>query len=267
MYAAAALATAVTTVASLAFAPASGSSAPPAQPARSYIVTAHARADARALVAAGRWRVSRYYTSALPGFAAMLTDAEAAELRADTRVSSLEPDRRIHPNRTLNRVESRATTVYVLGNGIDLSRAALRHRAWAAFDATPGSGNCHGSDTRVARRIAAGSPESRIASVRVLGCDGSGTLSDLLAGLDWVRGHARGPAVATLSAAVTGSPALSTAVHRLMHSGVSVLGAPHRLESAQDFGPPALASWPKSTPARVAIRQNPSRTLSHSGGF
>lgn len=99
VYAAAAVATAVTTVAPLAVTPASGLAARPivTEPTRAYIVTARSRGDARAIVSEARWRVRRFYTAALPGFATWLNDTEAAELRADARVRSLELDRRVHP--------------------------------------------------------------------------------------------------------------------------------------------------------------------------
>lgn len=394
MYAAAALATAVTTVASLAFTPASGISAPPAEPVRPYIVTAHDRADARALAGSGRWRVSRYYTAALPGFAAWLTDREAAELRVDARVRSLEFDQRVHTNGALNQPGDRwrvgetedrpsaaegardrpaepgdtphrwlskpgdtrdhspsepgntsdtpdhspsvagdvrdrlhgrhssggagarervgraggRVTVYVIDSGVDVSHQRFGDRAWAAFDATggtaiagntgdtrgPGStdgtsgagggrgtgsagGGCAGRGTLAAGVVAERAERARIASVRVLGCDGTGSMSDVLAGIDWVRRHAHGAAIANLSIGGVRSRAMDIALRRLLRSGVFVIETPQTaamaaqyLESHKDASPSALASWLKSTATRAAIRQNPTRTpnlLPHSGGF
>lgn len=241
MYAAAALATAVTTLASLAFTPASGVSAPPAEPASPYIVTAHSRADARALVGEVRWRVRRYYTAALPGFATLLTAREAAELRADPRVRSLEPDLLLHPTTARLPRLPLSTTVYVVGSGVT---PGVHDQVWAGFDATGGTGvNCSDVADLIPDR-------PRVVSVRVIGCGGTATLTDLLAGLDWVRRHARRPAVAIIPFSGV-SPALDIAARRLAHL------APQ---------PPALASWPKSTTARGAIRQNPSGTPVQSGG-
>lgn len=242
MYAAAALATAVTTLASLAFTPASGVSAPPAAPALPYIVTAYSRADARALVGEVRWRVRRYYTAALPGFATLLSDREAAELGADPRVRSLEPDLRLHPTAGRPPRPPRATNVYVLGAG---TTGQVR----SAFDATGGTGaNCSDVADLIPDR-------ARVVSVRVIGCDGTATMTDLLAGLDWVRRHARRPAAVFVPFSGVRSPALEVATRRL-NRGLHL-----------EPQPPALASWPKSITTRGAIRQNPSRTPVHSGGF
>ncbi|MEU8245016.1 S8 family serine peptidase [Nonomuraea sp. NPDC048916] len=294
VYLAAAVATAMTTAAPMAMTPASGLAARPAvsEPARPYLVTARDRAGARDLVGEVRWRVRRYYTAALPGFATWLTSAEAAELRTDPRVRAVEPDRRIHPMtspRPRPAAEQGATgagtTVYVVDSGLDPGRAEFGDRAWRAFDATGGTGDdCTGHGTQVSRQVAEPAHGARLASVRVLGCDGTGTLSDVVAGLDWVRRHARRPAVANLSIDGAGSPAYATAVRRLVRSGVFVTGASDTggcqmdrngqaltaaapqlaglaaryLELHPAAGPLALASYLKCTAADGTVRQNPS---------
>ncbi|TMR18366.1 hypothetical protein ETD86_21940, partial [Nonomuraea turkmeniaca] len=80
VYLAAAVATAATTAVPLAMTPASGLALRPAatEPARPYIVVARGPDAARDLVGEVRWRVRRYYTAALPGFATFLTAAELA---------------------------------------------------------------------------------------------------------------------------------------------------------------------------------------------
>ncbi|GGO70926.1 S8 family serine peptidase [Nonomuraea cavernae] len=301
VYLAAAVATAMTTAAPLAMTPASGLAARPAtsEPALPHVVTARDRAAARDLVGEVRWRVRRYYTAALPGFATWLTPAEADELRADPRVRALEPDRLIRPltgSRSPGAPGPEATgagtTVYVVDSGLDAARAEFGDRAWRAFDATGGTGDdCTGHGTRVSREISGTAPGARIASVRVLGCDGAGTLSDVVAGLDWVRRHARHPAVANLSLDGDGSPAYATAVRRLTRSGVFVTGASdtagcrpasggqafsaaapglaglaaRHLELHPAAGPLALASYLKCTTARGSVRQNPSGAARNGG--
>ncbi|MGN9841790.1 protease inhibitor I9 family protein [Nonomuraea sp. H19] len=303
VYLAAAVATAVTTAAPLAMTPASGLALRPAtsEPTRPYIVTARSRAAARDLVGEVRWRVRRYYTAALPGFATFLTAAELSSLRADPRVRAIEPDREIHPmtERAARPVAGQATgagtTVYVVDSGIDV--AEFGDRAWRAFDATGGTGrDCTGHGTRVAGRVHAIAPRAGIASVRVIGCGGAGTLADVLAGLDWTRRHARGPSVAVLSLDGADSPALATAVQDLVRSGVFVVAAadtgacrvgrggaaysafaPHIAGAAAGFlehrptaDPAILASRLNCTAAGGAIRQNPLRAsnlLMRDGGL
>ncbi|MEU1385009.1 MULTISPECIES: protease inhibitor I9 family protein [unclassified Nonomuraea] len=309
VYLAAAVATAATTAVPLAMTPASGLALRPSasEPTRPYIVTARSRADARDLVAEVRWRVRRYYTEALPGFATFLTVGELAELRSDPRVLAVEPDREIHampadapaPAEAASDTDpgtGAGTTVYVVDSGVDVTRAEFGDRAWRAFDATGGTGrDCGGHGTRVARAVASRAPEAGIGSVRVLGCAGSGSLADVLAGLDWIRRHARGPSVVTLAADGADSPALGAAVRSLVRSGVFVVGAADSswcqiasggqafsagapylaadaarlLERRPDAGPSLVASSLKCTTARAAIRQNPSRSsnlLMHRGG-
>ncbi|MEV0620694.1 S8 family serine peptidase [Nonomuraea sp. NPDC050404] len=237
VYLAAAVATAATTAVPLAMTPASGFALHPAptESTRPYIVTARDRVAARELVGEVRWRVRRYYTATLPGFATFLTPGELTELRSDPRVRAIEPDRVIRPvttgkpprpAATRDKGAGAGTTVYVVDSGIEPGRAEFGDRAWRAFDATGGTGrDCGGHGTRVAAQAHAVAPKAGIASVRVLGCEGSGALSDVLAGLDWIRRHARGPSVANLSIDGTGSPALARAARSLVRSGVFVVSA------------------------------------------
>ncbi|NJP93628.1 hypothetical protein HCN51_30000 [Nonomuraea sp. FMUSA5-5] len=295
VYLAAAVATAATTAVPLAMTPASGLALRPdhPEPARPYIVTARDREAARDLVGEVRWRVRRYYTSALPGFATFLTPTELDELRADPRVRTIEPDRQIHPmpvrapeHPPAIKAGGAGTTVYVLDSGVAIRRPAFGDRAWRAFDATGGTGRpCGGHGTRVAAYTHAVAPKAGIASVRVLGCGGSGTLADVLAGLDWIHRHARGPSVAVLPTDGADSPALARSARSLVQSGVFVVGAanggacrltpdgrafsahaPHlagaaarHLERHPDADPATLAARLDCTTARGTIRQNPSR--------
>ncbi|MBN6055315.1 hypothetical protein JYK22_25485, partial [Nonomuraea sp. RK-328] len=282
VYVAAAVATAAATVASPAMTPASGVAARPvvAEDARPYLVTARDRAAARDLVGEVRWRVRRYYTAALPGFATWLSASEVGELLADPRVRAVEPDLPTRPLPDRGPTQGNAArdvaagggggvTVYVVDSGLDVDREEFGDRAWHAFDATGGTGDdCTGHGTRAARLVAGRdhgvAPRAGIASVRVLGCGATGSLSDTIAGLDWVRRHAREPAVAVLgvtaahtrpgpatrttgsgtrttgsrtrttgsAARTTGSAALDTAVRRLARSGVPVATSPEEAAAA-----------------------------------
>jgi len=62
----------------------------------------------------------------------------------------------------------------------------------------------------------------QIRGVRVLNCKGEGTVSGIIAAVDWVRANAERPAVANLSLGGDYSLALNTAVTELVQSGISV---------------------------------------------
>ena len=56
----------------------------------------------------------------------------------------------------------------------------------------------------------------------MLGCDGSGTTSDVIAGINWVKAHHAAKSVANLSLGGSKSTALNNAVTALSKSGVFV---------------------------------------------
>jgi len=60
-----------------------------------------------------------------------------------------------------------------------------------------------------------------LVAVRVLGCNGSGTTSGVLAGIDWVTTNHASPAVANMSLGGGASTALDNAVRSSIASGVS----------------------------------------------
>jgi subtilisin family serine protease len=60
----------------------------------------------------------------------------------------------------------------------------------------------------------------RVAGVRVLNGQGSGTIAGVIAGVDWVTRNAARPAVANFSLGGSASVALDDAVRRLIASGV-----------------------------------------------
>ncbi|MER5867584.1 S8 family peptidase [Kitasatospora sp. NPDC002040] len=108
----------------------------------------------------------------------------------------------------------KGVTVYVVDSGIDFQHPEFGGRAVAGYDAMGDGRNgqdCQGHGTHVAG-IAAGATfgvarEASLVSVRVLGCDGKGTWSGIIAGLDWVAKNAKGPGV--LNASLGGGTNLS----------------------------------------------------------
>lgn len=117
-------------------------------------------------------------------------------------------------------------TVYVLDTGINYSHSDFGDRASFGFDALGGDGDdCNGHGTHVAATIGGSTwgvaKGANIVSVRVLGCNNSGAISDVIAGINWVTENATGPSVANMSLGSGRSSAMDTAVRNSIEAGIT----------------------------------------------
>uniref|UniRef100_UPI003467EDD9 Extracellular serine proteinase n=1 Tax=Thermus sp. (strain Rt41A) TaxID=32063 RepID=UPI003467EDD9 len=121
---------------------------------------------------------------------------------------------------------------YVVDTGILLSHQEFTGRIGKGYDAiTPGGSaqDCNGHGTHVAGTI--GGTTYGVAKgvtlhpVRVLDCNGSGSNSSVIAGLDWVTQNHVKPAVINMSLGGGASTALDTAVMNAINAGVTVVVA------------------------------------------
>lgn len=62
-------------------------------------------------------------------------------------------------------------------------------------------------------------------AVRVIDCDGSGSIAQIIAGLEWISGNAELPAVVLMSIGGTATAVLDTAVQALTNQGITVVVA------------------------------------------
>jgi subtilisin family serine protease len=95
------------------------------------------------------------------------------------------------------------------------------------FDAFGGSGaDCNGHGTHVSGTIGGSTygvaKSVMLRGVRVLDCNGSGSNSGVIAGVDWVRQNHIAPAVANMSLGGGASSALDTAVNNLHNANVTI---------------------------------------------
>ena len=116
---------------------------------------------------------------------------------------------------------------YILDTGIRTSHNDFGGRASVGYDAIGDGQNgqdCDGHGTHVAGTV--GGTEWGVAkdvslvAVRVLDCQGSGTISGVVAGVDWVTANAEKPAVANMSLGGGTSSTLDDAVRNSIASGV-----------------------------------------------
>jgi subtilisin family serine protease len=190
------------------------------------------------------------YSTALTGFTARgLTEARATALEDDPRVDYVEQDRTVHAVASqspatwgLDRVDARSglddeytydadgsgVNAYILDTGVNTSHEEFGSRASAGYDAIGDGQNgedCNGHGTHVAGTVGGSTygvaKNVDVIAVRVLDCQGSGSLSGVIDGIDWVTQNAQQPAVANMSLGGGASQSLDDAVQNSIDSGVT----------------------------------------------
>ncbi|HEY5832360.1 S8 family peptidase [Streptomyces sp.] len=138
-----------------------------------------------------------------------------------------------------------SATAYIMDTGIDYGHSEFGGRAVPGFDAIGDGRNgqdCNGHGTHVAGTVGGAShgvaTRARLVSVRVLGCDGSGSWAGVIAGFDWVARNATQPAVLNASLGGDYSRAVNDAADALSDAGVlPVVAAGNSSQDACDVSP------------------------------
>ena len=218
------------------------------------------------------------FSNAISGFVADLTDSEVAALQSNPNVVSVEADRIVsistdqsQPGWGLDRIDQRAlplnqnysytttgvgVTAYVVDSGINSTHTEFTGRIKSGFTVIAdgrGVEDCNGHGTHVSG-IMAGTKygvakSASIVPVRVLDCNGSGSVSGLISGLNWaINNHQAGvPAVANLSVGAGASSSLNNAVASTVADGITVVVA------AGNSNANACSYSPASAPSAITV--------------
>ena len=200
----------------------------------------------------------RVFSHVLPGFAAELTEAQVAALRADPSVDYVEPDAQARLFTTqanpiswgLDRIDQRnlplslaftytatgaGVNAYVLDSGINLNHLDYVGRANYipngangnfVGDAHGSAADCNGHGSHVAGTV--GGTYSGVAkgvtlwAGRVVNCSGGGTTSMVISAMDWIAANGLKPGVVNMSLGYGNVQSVADAAERLVAAGFVV---------------------------------------------
>lgn len=233
--------------------------------------------DIADLVTASGGHVGAVWHHAVHGLVAAVPQSLLRRLRVAPGAVAVEPDVTVtlattqsNPTWGLDRIDQRSgpgdhrfhytatgsgVTAYVLDTGIRLSHSDFGGRAVTGTDLVDGGAatDCNGHGTHVAGtiggRLRGVAKSVRLVAVRVLDCSGSGPVSRIVSGLDWVAGnhHNGSPAVANMSLGGGPSTAVDAAVNGVINDGVTVTVA------AGNDGGNACNGSPSRVPAALTV--------------
>ncbi len=229
-----------------------------------FIVKLKDGVDPAAVASAHGLAPSNLYSNTIRGFAGAIPEARLEQLRQDSRVDYIVADGVAYAsaqtipygianvgattNSTLAGNGSGAVsgaTVFVIDTGIaahpDLNITG--HVNYAGGQNT----DCNGHGTHVAGTIGARddanyvvgvAPGVAVFGVKVLGCNGSGTWSGVISGMDYVAGHSAASKVANMSLGGSKNQAINDAAARMVAGNVAVaVAAGNDGSDAKDYSP------------------------------
>jgi subtilisin family serine protease len=224
------------------------------------------------------------YTTALQGFSVTLPASAVGRLARDPLVKEVTPDQLVTvadvqsgAQYDLDRIDQRSAALdgnytygatgagvhaYDIDTGITPGHVDFTGRVSIGID-TVGDGangvDCAGHGTHTAGSIGGTvhgvAKQVQLVAVRVLGCDGSGSSAGIVAGVDWVAGHAVHPAVANMSlgSSLGTDSAIDAAVNGLINSGVTVAVAAGNGYGNGLYAQNACSTSPADVPNAITV--------------
>lgn len=224
-------------------------------------------------------QIHHRYSHAIKGFAATIPAAALDGIRNNPNVESVEQDQGVRLNQTtspqqsatwgLDRIDQTdrpvdtqyffrytgsGVTAFIIDTGMRADHVEFAGRVVAGFTAINdgnGTNDCNGHGTHVAGTVGGTTwgvaKGVSLVPVRVLDCAGSGSLSGVIAGVDWVAGSTYRPAVANLSLGSGKSTTVNAAVAGASNKGVTMVVA------AGNSNADACLYSPASEPTAITV--------------
>ncbi len=236
----------------------------------SYLVTLKdlSTASANSLAARFGGHVDRIFSTALNGFSVTMSERAARRLAAHPAVAAVEQDQVFRaattqvnpPSWGLDRIDQRdlpldgrygyetsgrGVSVYVIDSGLRTSHSDFGGRARNGYDAIERDGvpqDDTGQGTFLAGVVAGRAngvaKDATVYGVRVVSGVIPGSVSTVIAGIEWVTANHRKPAVALIGLSGGPSTVLDTAVRNSFNAGITyVLPAGDGNANAAGFSP------------------------------
>ena len=212
-------------------------------------------------------RVDRTYHKVLAGGVFSMSEKDAKRLVNDPNILFITEDEVVsinavqnNPTWSLDRIDQRGlpldnsysyntlasnVSAYIIDTGVFVGHPEFEGRAFSGpdfIDNDNDSDDCHGHGTHVAGTVASSTygvaKQANIYGVRVMSCVGSGSISGIISGIDWVAQNHVKPAVANISIGSSVNSTFNNAVASLVSSGVvTAVSAGNRNDDACNQSP------------------------------
>ncbi|MBU6380272.1 MAG: S8 family peptidase, partial [Acidobacteria bacterium] len=256
-------------------------------PSSNYLIRVTPEAKAAIEKTLGQYggKIDQRYQYVFDGFLVKLPDIAVVALKKLPNILIIEKDAPVEmsaiqnvqsptPSWGLDRIDQRekvgatsaygyrsagaGTTVYVVDTGVAPHNdfgARLSTSGFSAISDGGGPVDCNGHGTHVAGTIAGTNygiaKNAKIVPVRVLGCNGSGTYSQVISGMEWILSpenpNSKTQAVVNMSLGGGASSTIDAAVTKLTNSGIVVVVA------AGNSNADACTASPARAPSAITV--------------